>query len=138
MPIAIAAGGAMGNVLPFALSPRFKSDAVSCINELEYADLWGQPGPPVTNTPTMRLDLQGYTGAGQMNLQVQVNGIQGNSTVAAVLVDDTARAVPPPSPRSLPQQTEIARKIKGALFASLFSFENQDPVIWNVTGAPSN
>jgi hypothetical protein len=137
MPIAIAAGAAMGGAFPRALDAQTHGDAVICINQLVYGNLWGAPGN-LQNQPRARLDLQGYTGTGQMNLQVQVNGVGRPSTIACVLVDNTVRTVPPPSPRILPQQTEIVRNIKAALFNSLFAFENNAPVIWNVTGTPAN
>lgn len=136
MPIAIAAGGPMPGPFPGAHG-AIHADAVACINQLVYGNLWGGAGLLV-NQPTTRLDLQGYTAAGQMNLQVQVNGVGPPSTLATVLVDNTCVAVLPPSPRSAPQQTEIVRKIKGALFNSLNAFEVGAPTIWNVTGNPSN
>jgi hypothetical protein len=111
--------------------------AVAAINALVYAGLWGGAGA-LTNGVTARLDLQGYTATGHMNLQVQVNGVGAPSTMATALVAPTVTAVPPPSPRSIPQQTEIVRKVKSALFDSLNDFENGVPHIYNVTGVPSS
>jgi hypothetical protein len=114
------------------------ADAVTAINLLTYgAGLWGGAGQ-LTNTAQVRLDLQGYTGVGQMNLQLQVNGVGAPSTLATVLVANTVQAVLPPSPRSVPQQTEIVRVIKGALFDSLQNFEAANPRIWTITGNPSS
>ena len=118
-------------------SKALHNDAVSAINQLEYGELWGNAGTLVT-VGQARLDMQGYTGTGQMNLQVQVNGVGAPSTMATVLVADTVQAVPPPSTRSVPQQTEIVRVIKSALFNSLNDFENASPHIWTVTGTPSS
>lgn len=136
MPIQTAQGGVMPNPFPGAHG-AIHADAVAVINSLVYANLWSAPGTK-QNRPNARLDLQGYTAAGQMNLQVQVNGVGPPSTMATVLVDATVIAVLPPSPRSVPQQTEIVRKIKSALFDSLNAFETGFPRIWNVTGTPSS
>ena len=138
MPIANAADGDMPNPFPQALNPQTHGDAVICINQLTYGNLWPQHGGTLVNQPRARLDFQGYTQAGQMNLQVQVNSIGAPSTIATVLVNNTVQAVLPPDPRSLPQQTEIVRNIKAALFNSLFAFENNAPTIWIVNGIPSN
>lgn len=136
MPITIAAGGLMPGAFPGGHG-AIHADAVSCINQLVYGGLWGAAGNLINETTT-RLDLQGYTGTGQMNLQVQVNGVGHPGTIATVLVANTVVAVLPPSPRSVPQQTEIVRKIKSALFNSLLAFETGPPTIWNVTGVPSS
>lgn len=136
MAIQTAPDGAMPNPFPGAHA-GIHTDAVTVINSLVYANLWGAPGTK-QNRPNARLDLQGYTAAGQMNLQVQVNNVGPPSTIATVLVDPTVIAVLPPSPRSLPQQTEIVRKIKSALFDSLNAFETGFPRIWMVTGTPAN
>ncbi|HEX8093977.1 hypothetical protein [Jatrophihabitans sp.] len=125
-------------------------DAFAAIGQLSYAGLWGGAGTltTVAGHPGARVDLQGYTGAPahQMNLQVQVNGVYGNpSTLATVLVASTVTALLPPSPRSEPQQREIVRVIRSALFASLDDFERAragapgvSPCIWLVTGTPSS
>ena len=126
MPGAFPGGGA-----------ALHADAVTAINLLGYAGLWGGAGT-LTNTQRARLDLQGYTAAGQMNLQVQVNNAPAPSTMATVLVANTVVALLPPSPRSVPQQTEIVRVIKSALFNSLNDSEHANPHIWTVTGTPSS
>lgn len=126
MPAPFTGGGAAIHV-----------DAVAAVNALTYANLWGGPGL-LTNSPRARLDLQGYTGAGEMNLQVQVNGIGAPSTMATVLVAPTVRALLPPNPRSSAQQTEVVRVVKSALFNSLNDFEHANARIWTVTGTPSS
>lgn len=136
MPIATAQGA----VMPGAFGgggAAIHNGAVAAINALGYAGLWGGAGQ-LTNGGAARLDLQGYTAAGQMNLQVQVNGVGPPSTLATALVAPTVTAVLPPSPRSVPQQTEIVRKIKAALFDSLRDFEAANPHIYTVTGNPSS
>lgn len=135
MPIQTAQGGVMNNPFPGG-GAAIHNGAVAAINALVYGGLWGGAGVLV-QVPAAHLDLQGYTGAGQMNLQVQAN-VGGASTVAAALVANTVVAVNPPSPRSVPQQTEIVRKIKAALFDSLRDYEAGNPHIYLVTGAPSS
>ncbi|HEY0169392.1 MAG TPA: hypothetical protein VGB75_20315 [Jatrophihabitans sp.] len=136
MPIQKQQAGVMPGAFPGG-GAAIHADAVTAINLLSYAGMWGGAGT-LTNTQRARVDLQGYTAAGQMNLQVQVNGVGAPSTMATVLVATTVTAVLPPSPRSVPQQTEIVRVIKSALFDSLNDFEHANAHIWTVTGAPSS
>lgn len=136
MPIQTAQGAVMPGAFPGG-GAAIHNGAVAAINALVYGGLWGGAGVLV-QVPAARLDLQGYTAAGQMNLQVQVNGVGPPSTLATALVANTVVAVNPPSPRSIPQQTEIVRKIKSALFDSLRDAENANPHIYLVTGNPSS
>jgi hypothetical protein len=136
MPIQSNQGGVMPGPFPGG-GAAIHADAVVVINALTYDHLWGGAGTLV-NAPRARLDLQGYTGNGSMNLQVQVNGVAAPSTMATALVAPTCIALPPPSPRRIPQQTEIHRVVKSALFDSLNDFEQGNPHIWNVTGQPSS
>ncbi len=129
-------GAAMPNPYPHP-SAANHNDAVTAINALEYHHLWRGPGTAI-RSGTVRIDLQGYTTAGQMNLQVQINGVGAPSTVATVLVAATCQALPPPSQRGGPQQIEIVRVIKSALFNSLHDFEQANPHIWLVSGTPSS
>ncbi len=136
MPIQKQRAGVMPGPYPHR-GAAIHADAVAVINALTYGHLWGGAGTLIM-LPYARLDLQGYTGAGNMNLQVQVNGVPAPSTLATVLVAPTVQAAPPPSPRTLPQQAEIVRVIKSALFESLHDFEQGNPHIWTVTGTPSS
>lgn len=136
MPIAIAAGAVMPGASP-GHSNQLYADASACIHALTYPDVWGPVGL-IVSIGTTRLDLQGYTATGQANLQVQRNGVGAPSTMSTVLVATTAQAVGAPGPRSTAQQTEILRKVKAALFASLDAWEGGAPHIWLVTGAPSS
>lgn len=136
MAIQTGMDGVMNNPFPGG-GAAIHNGAVAAINALVYGGLWGGAGVLVGGGAA-RLDLQGYTAAGQMNLQVQVNGVGNPSTLATVLVANTCVAANPPSPRSVPQQTEIVRKIKSALFDSLRDFEAANPHVYLVTGAPSS
>lgn len=136
MPIQVAQGAVMAGPFPGG-GAAVHNGAVAAVNALGYGGLWGGAGQ-LTNGGAARLDLQGYTAAGEMNLQVQVNGVGPPSTLATVLVAATVQAVNPPSPRSIPQQVEIVRRIKAALFDSLRDFEAGNPHTYLVTGQPSS
>ena len=142
MPIITAQGNVMPGPYPGPYTAALHDAAVDVVNELTYVvGLWGNRGTLVPGGPNgCRLDLQGYTGAGQMNLQVQVNGMRNRdpSTIATVLVDPTAQAIAAPGPRRDAQMIEITRKVKGALMRSLYEFEQHQPCIWLVQGAPSS
>ena len=133
MPIQTAQGGVMNNPLPGG-GAAVHAGAVAVINQLTYGHLWGAAGGLIPGH--VHLDLQGYTGLGWMNLQVQVGG--GHSTVATALVAPTVQSVATPGPRRNAQQIEIVRKIKSALFDSLNDYEHANPHNWDVTGTPSS
>jgi hypothetical protein len=136
MPIAIAQGAVMPGASP-AHGNALYADASACIHALTYPSVWGPVGQIVL-IGTTRLDLQGYTGTGQANLQIQRNGVGPPSTMSTVLVDTTAQAILAAGPRRNAQQTEILRNVKAALFRSLDAWELLAPFIWRVTGAPSS
>ena len=73
------------------------------------------------------MDVQGRTADGEQNLQVQINGVNGNSTVAAALI---AESVQDASIEA--QRVYAVRKIKDALFSSM-----NDNHIYHVTGTPT-
>lgn len=136
MVIQIVQGAVMPGAFPHHGGQQY-ADACACIHALTYAGVWGPVGQVVTHGTT-RLDLQGYTGTGQANLQIQRNGVGAPSTMATVLVDATAQSVVAPGARQTAQQAEILRKVKAALFASLDAWEAHAPFVWRVTGAPSS
>lgn len=133
MAIQTAQGGIMNNPLPIG-GAGVHGGAVAVINQLDYGHLWGNAHPLIPGH--VHLDLQGYTGAGWMNLQVQVGG--GHSTVATALVAPTVQAVLTPAARANAQRIEIVRKIKSALVDSLHDYEVGNPHNWEVTGTPSS
>lgn len=101
-------------------------DARLAINAIDFADVWRDAGT-IVNQGLVRLDVQGRTAAGEQNLQVQINGVNGNSTVAAALI---AESVQDASIKA--QQVYAVRKIKDALFSSM-----NDSHIYRVTGTPT-
>ena len=108
------------------MHPNQQHDAMHAIDAIDFADVWRGAGT-IANVGTVRVDVQGRTGGGQQNLQAQINGIQGHSTVAAVLIADTVGET------SIEAQRVYAlRKIKNALFSSL-----NDGHIYSVSGSPT-
>ena len=101
------------------------SDAVTAINSLIDTAIWRGAGT-IINHGTVRIDVQGYTGAGDLNLQAQINGVNGNSTVAAILV---AASVAEANTQA--QHVYATRKLKNALFESM-----NDGYIYRVSGTP--
>ena len=101
-------------------------DARLAINAIDFADVWRGAGT-IVNQGLVRVDVQGRTGAGEQNLQVQINGVNGNSTVAAALI---AESVQDASIEA--QRVYAVRKIKDALFSSM-----NDNHIYRVTGTPT-
>ena len=101
-------------------------DARLAINAIDFADVWRGAGT-IVNQGLVRVDVQGRTGAGEQNLQVQINGVNGNSTVAAALI---AESVQDASIEA--QRVYAVRKIKDALFSSM-----NDGHIYRVTGTPT-
>jgi len=136
MPIAIAQGAVMPGPFPLHGNQQY-ADASACIHALTYAGVWGAVGQ-IVSIGTTRLDLQGYTAAGQANLQIQRNGANPPSTMSTVLVAPTAQSIATPGARRTAQQAEVERKVKAALFRSLDAWEQHAPFIWQVTGAPSS
>lgn len=83
MPINVVAGGAINNRYPNALNGTQRSDAQAVIALLDYADLFRGAGL-LRKSGTMRVDMQGVIPGTPVrsNIQVQVNGVNGFSTVA--------------------------------------------------------
>ncbi|PXX99260.1 hypothetical protein [Halomonas sp. LBP4] len=100
-------------------------DAVADINSLADTAIWRGAGT-IINQGTVRIDVQGYTGAGDLNLQAQINGVNGNSTVAAILVAPSVGQA-----NTQAQHVYATRKLKNALFESM-----NDGYIYRVSGTP--
>ncbi|MDE3205664.1 MAG: hypothetical protein KGQ66_15770 [Acidobacteriota bacterium] len=113
MPIEVAQGNGINNYFEPNRSQR--EDAQEVINKLEYEDIW-RGSKTLREAGTMRLDMQGSYSEGQFtiyNLQVQVNGISGSSTVAHALVSDEVCQDDPANQRG------VVNKVIGALNQSL-------------------
>lgn len=101
-------------------------DAMYAIDAIDFADVW-RDSRGIVKRGEMRVDVQGRTGSQQQNLQVQLNGIKGNSTVACALVADSVGVTSIEA-----QQVYALRKVKNALFSSL-----NDGHIYRVSGSPT-
>ena len=69
-----------------------REDCYAVIAMLDFADLGRGPGT-LHVSGVARLDLQGHTAAGDVNLQVQIGG----GSVVAALVAPTVLAIPDPA-----------------------------------------
>ncbi|KPQ20802.1 MULTISPECIES: hypothetical protein [unclassified Halomonas] len=101
-------------------------DAMLAIDAIDFADVWRDSGS-ISKRGEMRVDVQGRAGSQQQNLQVQLNDIKGNSTVACALVADSVGETSIEA-----QQVYALRKVKNALFSSL-----NDGHIYSVSGSPT-
>ena len=129
MPIVSAQGGAIPNGVVFNAAQR--TDAMTAIGLVQLADVWrGPPANPIANTVRVRVDSQGNDANGRANLQAQLNGVNGNSTIAHVLVDATVGNAAGQALAA--QQLYAIRQIRGALQNSLVN-----GTTYTVTGTPT-
>ena len=127
MPIVSQQGGAINNI--GGLNAARRSDAILAISGVQLADCW-RAGVTISNSPLIRVDCQGVDANGQANLQAQINGQNGNSTVAHVLVDQSVGATG--GPRADVQRLYAIRQIRGALGNSL-----ANGTTYTLTGSPT-
>ncbi|MGA4670768.1 hypothetical protein ACPCG0_13390 [Propionibacteriaceae bacterium Y1923] len=108
-----------------ALNAAQTQDAKDVIAMLEYTDIF-RSARTLHNTALIRLDMQGQIPGPpqQANIQAQVNGVQGNSTVAHVLVDWSVANDDPAN------QLGVERAVRAALRSSL-----ADGHTWLVSGS---
>jgi hypothetical protein len=114
MPITVIQGAAINNRFATPLTQRQRSDAQAAIAQLQYADLFRGAGTLHTSG-TMRVDMQGVIAGNpqRSNIQVQINGINGASTVAHA---DFARNL---ATTNAQNQVGAANKVISALNQSL-------------------
>ncbi len=105
-----------GIVVPTA---RQKSDCQDVIAQLDFADL-GRGAGTLHVVGTARLDMQGHTGAGDANIQVQIGG----GTTAAVLIAASVLATQDPANQR--------GATKGAI--SVLNQSLDSGTIWTLTG----
>ncbi|WPQ61434.1 hypothetical protein SIO70_24035 [Chitinophaga sancti] len=110
--ITIAAGNNIPNY-PSAVSNRNIVDAQNAIGRLTFADIWRLP-PWRIEEGTVRLDIQGAIAGGGRNWQVQINGINGNSTISATLVQGNLATA-----STTERQQYVQRMVRRALEDSL-------------------
>ncbi|KAN0027606.1 hypothetical protein ACTFIU_010577 [Dictyostelium citrinum] len=105
-----------GNIPNAAASNnRNKKDLQSAAEELQYADIFRNGAGTIANEGTVRIDMQGvFTQNGQKwhNLQGQLNGVKGKSTIAHVQVSENAMT------DNKAQQTNVANIVIKAMMDS--------------------
>lgn len=129
MPIQISQGGNIPNIYPGSpevFSKNKKESVYNVIGMLEYSQIFQNASGTLQKNKDMRIDMQGtFVSDNQKfhNLQVQVNGINGNSTVAHVNVSESTMT------DNEDNQRGVVRKVHSALNQS---FDNGDS--YTVTG----
>lgn len=116
MPFIFTQGGAIPNYAnPTGAQRRASPDAIGAI---DYAGIWGGAGT-IGQDPQhiMRVDMQGTIPGPPIvkNLQVQINGIGGHTTVALALISSTLMTADPDNQRG------VLKKVMAALNRSLDS-----------------
>lgn len=98
MPITRTQGNQIPNL--FAPNAGQRSSTQNVIALLQYGDLWRGAGT-LRDNGVMRVDMQGQIPGPpiQSNIQVQVDGVRGNSTVAHVIVSSTIQTNDPANQR---------------------------------------
>ena len=116
MPINVIQGAAIPNSATYNANQA--RDARTAIAAVDFNDVW-RGGRTIANTALVRVDSQGNDGNGRANLQAQLNGVTGSSTIAHVLVDASVSAVSGQAQAA--QALYAIRQIRGALQQSLTS-----------------
>lgn len=127
MPIQSVQGGAIPNGVVFNAAQR--TDAMTAIGLVQLADVW-RGGNTIANTQRVRVDSQGNQVNGRANLQAQLNGVNGASTIACVLVDASVGMAGGQAIAA--QQLYAIRQIRGALQNSLVN-----GTVYTLTGNPT-
>jgi hypothetical protein len=115
------------------LSKTYIIAAQRLIAELVFSQLAGGSGTIIDNG-VVRIDRQGQTGTGDLNLQVQIDGLSRASTIAAALIPNQYfNGVTNPG-----TMAEVQRVVRSALVQSLDSLRNGHGEIFGLQGNPSN
>ncbi len=132
MPITSTQGANIPNrAIPNAAQ---RTDAILAISQVALADCWrlaqGGGGRTISNSPSVRIDVQSLDGAGVSNVQAQLNGVNGHSTIAHVQLAPSIGMTN--GPRADAQATYAIRQIRGALGNSL-----ANGTTYTLTGNPT-
>lgn len=123
--------GPMRNAGP--LSKQYILAARRVIYDLAFSMLAGGAGT-ITDNGVVRIDRQGQTAAGDLNLQVQIDNKQGASTIAAAIIPSRYfNGVTNPHTMG-----EVLNKVQSALLDSLNSLYVGNGEIFGLQGDPSN
>jgi hypothetical protein len=125
--------GKMRNSFPRNLNNDQREEVLEAIADLDFNELRGGAGTVVPGQ-RIRIDRQGQTTNDEQNIQVQVNGVNGHSTVATVLIPNRYlnRTVNDHG------QAQIINRVRGALQNSFYSFIRSNATIYRLHGHLSN
>jgi hypothetical protein len=101
-------------------SPANIQDATDVVSQLEFADIWRLP-PFRINVRSVRLDVQGAIAGGGRNWQVQINGIDGASTISAITVQGNLATA-----STAERRNYVQRMVRSALVQSLHNANSMD------------
>ena len=107
-----------------SLNDKQRKEAHAVIGQLQYADLWRGAGT-LHKDDLVRVDMQG-TIAGppkRYNIQVQVNGEKGHSTIAHADVSETLEVKPIPNKQEIQRRRRRKQKRRGAKGEKCFGTE---------------
>ncbi|KAM9973508.1 hypothetical protein ACTFIW_010602 [Dictyostelium discoideum] len=116
--VVVSKGGDIPNKFKQSLTDKNKKDVSEANSQIDYASIFKLKQGTIGNHGTIRIDMQGvFTQNGQKwhNLQAQVNGISGSSTVAHVNVCENVMS------SKTNEQKEVQRKVRNAMLQSLSS-----------------
>jgi hypothetical protein len=81
--------GAMRNV--GGTNSSIRKEAIAMISDVSAEDLGRSAGTLHGGRgDSIRVDMQGQTSSGHSNIQIQLNGVRGNSTIATILAGPNA------------------------------------------------
>ncbi|KAM9961036.1 hypothetical protein ACTFIW_010210 [Dictyostelium discoideum] len=95
-----------------------KKDLASAADQLQYANIFRNGAGTIANEGSVRIDMQGvFTQNGQRwhNLQAQLNGVKGKSTIAHVQVAENAMT------SNVAGQTQVTNTVITAMMSSYTS-----------------
>ena len=111
--INVAATGPLRNYPKVPPNATQMSDARGVIAKLNFADIWRKPPFSITQG-TVRLDIQGGIANGGRNIQVQLNGASGDSTISGTTVQGNVGTA-----STAARQDYVQRMVRNALANSL-------------------
>jgi hypothetical protein len=110
-----------------------RHDAVEAIQAVQLSDCWrtaqGGGGRTIAKVGSVRVDVQSVS-AGIANVQAQINGVTGNSTIAHVQLASSIGMAG--GSEKAAQETYAIRQIRGALQNSLSTGRT-----YTLTGTPT-
>lgn len=115
MPVKLSEGAAIPNIYPgspAATTPKQKEAVYNVIGQLQYNEIFKSSAGTIHDNKVMRLDMQSTFKKGTEtfhNLQVQVDGIKGRSTVAHANVSESTMT------DDKPNQKGVLKKVISAL-----------------------